>query len=217
MKASRLIEHCREKIKEAEENIELLQEDIHAYALKMHGTISQLLLEEDGFNESSWEMVPNPQSNPDLCNFHLYGGRHPLFGASSKDDVVLRPTLFNIMKHMSNPISCQQLPDDPEFDDFYYQNEEEGWTVTSSNGHVKIYFNSNSHAYNFITIYGLRVDTTSVRNTIDELSKLVKEQDVRDGADPCSWGDYTDSANVASSADVRWDILNAYNQPDEEI
>jgi hypothetical protein len=214
MKASRLVKHYREKIKEAEENIELLQEDIHAYALKIHGTISQLLLEEDAFNESSWAMVHNHQSNPDRCNFHLYGGRHPLFGASSKDDVVLRPKLFNIMNHMSNPILVQ-MPDDPEFDDFYYQNEEEGWTVTSSNGHVKIYFDSNPHAYNFITIYGLKVDTTSVRNTIDELSKLVKEQDVRDGIDPCSWGDYTDPTK--SSVDVRWDILNGDNRPDEEI
>ena len=177
MKAKKIIKGHKKRIKKLQNKIQDYNEAINRHRILINETMPDFLREEKLFNEAPWEMISN--QNP-RCNFHLIGGTHPIAPqpAAEMYKFTPRPKLFKALSDF-----IEKIGDDLYYTDLYYQHEKEGWTITSSNGKVTIFFESPNNAYNFIKKYDLAINVDNIHKRIEELNILVTAANTADELD----------------------------------
>jgi len=170
MKASKRMKKLIKRLDNIDDDVQALMDEKDYCYLRMRELKADILLEKDALNEAHWELKTNMNSQ---CYFNLYGGQHCINSDGLKggwDDIkgqyVQRPKLFKIMSE-----------EEGYEGDFYYINEEEGWTLSSTNGQVTVFFASPTHGYIFMSKYNLKVDSKNIKHRIEELNILLRAQE----------------------------------------
>lgn len=170
MKASKRMKKFIKRLDTIDDDIKDLMDEKQYCYLKIQELKADLLFEKDAFNEAPWELISNMNSH---CNFNLYGGQHCINRDriknnwdNIKDRYVQRPKLFKIMAEEENYEG-----------DFYYINDHEGWTLSSTNGNVTVFFKTPEQGYFFMSKYNLIVNSKDIEKRIEELNILLRAQE----------------------------------------